>query len=422
MSGATGGGATVAGAAPPQGPPQATAVPPGVAAGLAATPGGGAGGVAGERTVSEVAGDRRTLVTRTQGAVLIGFAGVGLAVFLGLRSPPERGPDANEQARADALRVAQRGIFEPARIPPPPPPPEPRVLPAALTMPPPLLPRDVAPPNLGPALGAPGPQAADPLAAARRAPVMAFGGSGQSGGGAASPARLAGGGGGGGSGGLGGPEEGNELAARLQPTRLEGVRANVLRNRPLLVTMGTVIPCVLETAIDSTLPGFATCTLPRDVLGSTGTVVLMEKGTRIVGEFRGGMRQGQRRLFVLWTRAETPTGVVVNLNSPATDALGRAGFDGDVDTRFWDRFGGALLLSLVDAGVTVAGDVAGDEADRYGRSAASAGRGAAAEAVRNTVNIPPVLRKNQGEQVAIFVARDLDFSSVYTVDLTGSPR
>jgi type IV secretion system protein VirB10 len=355
--------------------------------------------VAGERTVSAVASEQRRRLSRPQGVALVALAGGLASLFILFRPEPAR-MDPRAEQDAAALRVGQRGAFEPARLPSPPPLP---VTPVSLPMAAP------APPLPAQPLQLPGNPAQDVLAAARRAPLMAFGGQGSTAatGSSAAPVTAA------------SEAEENELAARLMPTRLEGVRANLLRNRPMLVTQGTVLPCLLETAIDSTLPGFATCVLPRDVLGSTGTVVLLEKGTRVVGEFRGGMRQGQRRLFVLWTRAETPHGVVVNLASPAADALGRSGFDGEVDTRFWDRFGGALLLSLVDAGVAFVGDQASDGGTaRYYGYGATAGRGAAAEAIRNTVSIPPVLRKNQGEEVSIFVARDLDFSGVYDVRLT----
>ena len=118
----------------------------------------------------------------------------------------------------------------------------------------------------------------------------------------------------------------------LRPTRLEGSRAGTLGNRNFIVAMGTTIPCVLETALASDQPGFTTCVINRDVLSDNGRVVLMEKGTQVVGEYRGGLQRGQERLFILWNRAKTPKGVIVTLASPATDALGRAGVDGHVDT------------------------------------------------------------------------------------------
>jgi type IV secretion system protein VirB10 len=158
----------------------------------------------------------------------------------------------------------------------------------------------------------------------------------------------------------GGQQGGEGLAARLRPTPLTGYTANVLRNQPYLLTMGTVIPCVLQTAMDSTLPGLVTCVIPQDVQGKTG-LTLLDRGTRVVGEFRGGVRQGIERLFVVWTRAETPQGVIISLDSPATDPLGRAGMDGEVDRHFWQRFGGALLLTTasgaIQAGVAAASKV-----------------------------------------------------------------
>lgn len=206
----------------------------------------------------------------------------------------------------------------------------------------------------------------------------------------------------------------------LRPTRLEGSRAGILGNRNFIVAMGTSIPCVLETAMSSDQPGFTTCVINRDVLSDNGRVVLMEKGTQVVGEYRGGLQRGQKRLFVLWNRAKTPKGVIVTLASPATDALGRAGVDGHVDTHWWERFGSALLLSIVgDATSYVSSRLQDSDVDAQGT--ASAGREAAAIAVEQSINIPPTLMKHQGELVSIFVARDLDFSGVYGLRVT-EPR
>ena len=193
---------------------------------------------------------------------------------------------------------------------------------------------------------------------------------------------------------------------RLSP--IGEAQAGRLSDRNLLLTAGTSVPCVLQTAMDSTTPGYVGCVVPRDVYSDNGAVVLMERGTRVLGEYRGGLEAGRGRLFVLWTRAVTPTGVAVALASPAADALGRAGFDGSVDTHFWDRFGGALLLSIVDDGVHTA---AGQGRDLQANTRVPSD--AAGVALQSSVGIPPTLRKAQGSEVSIFVAQDLNFAGVY---------
>lgn len=201
-----------------------------------------------------------------------------------------------------------------------------------------------------------------------------------------------------------------ELDQLRQGSAIGVARASRLPDRHFLITAGTAIPCTLLTAMDTATPGYVSCVIGQDVYSDDGGVVLMEKGAKVLGEYRSGMRQGQGRLFVLWTRAVTPSGVAIGLASPATDALGRAGFDGTIDTHFWDRFGGALLLSIVDDGsAAAAARVApGSETLRVPSDAA-------AVAMQNSVNIPPSLRKAQGSQVSIFVAQDLDFSPVYAL-------
>ncbi|MGE0232191.1 MAG: type IV secretion system protein VirB10 [Flavobacteriaceae bacterium] len=263
------------------------------------------------------------------------------------------------------------------------------------------------------------------LDAARRAPVMAFGG-GQSGNNARSSNTadatdsnflpldgLLGGGG-------QSENEDQRFNRMLKPTVLEGSKAGHLGNRNFIIAMGTSIPCALETALSSDQLGFTSCVVTRDVLSDNGRVVLMEKGTQVVGEYRGGLRRGQSRLFVLWNRAKTPTGVIITLASPATDAIGRAGFDGYVDTHWWERFGSALLLSVVGDIATYAGQQL-QRSDVQAQGTTSAGKEAAAIAVEQSINIPPTLTKHQGSLVSIFVARDLDFSSIYGLRVT-EPR
>jgi type IV secretion system protein VirB10 len=213
------------------------------------------------------------------------------------------------------------------------------------------------------------------------------------------------------------------LASRLKPTVLDGERASVLQNPDLVVPEGTIIPCTLQTAIDSQLPSLVTCVVPMDIRGTTGNVVLLDAGTKIVGQIESGLLQGQNRIFVDWTRAETPDHVIVTLDSPGTDELGRGGLPGAVNNHFWDRFGGSLMLTLVQGAlqagtVAAAGNgssnsTANQAALGFVYAAQSNGQSVANTALENTINIPPTLTKNQGETVALIVAHDLDFSNVY---------
>ena len=215
-----------------------------------------------------------------------------------------------------------------------------------------------------------------------------------------------------------------QFERRLKPPKLEGVRAGLLGNPNFVVPQGTAIPCTLETAMQSDQPGFVSCVIPRDVLGANGRVVLLERGTQVTGEYRGGLKQGQVRLHVLWSRARSPAGVVVDLGSPATDPLGRAGVGGEIDNHWWERFGSALLMSVVGDGMRVLTKAGQSATGESFNGVGQAGNQAAAIAVEQSINMPPTLNKAQGELVTIFVARDLDFSSVYRLTLapTATPE
>jgi type IV secretion system protein VirB10 len=200
------------------------------------------------------------------------------------------------------------------------------------------------------------------------------------------------------------------LAELLTPTSLATASARELPTQRLLLAKGAFIDCTLETAIDSSLPGMTTCITATDTFSVDGKVVLLERGSKLIGETRGQVQQGSARLFVLWTEARTPGGVVVPLASPGTDALGRSGLDGEVDRHFWQRFGSAILISMVDAAAQAAQRSAGSGAVIYDTSSS---QGVATEALRGTIGIGPTVTKHQGDRIQILVARDLDFRQVY---------
>ena len=203
-----------------------------------------------------------------------------------------------------------------------------------------------------------------------------------------------------------------EVPALLRPSVTGAVRARVLPAQRLLLPKGAFIDCTLETAIDSTLPGMTTCVMATDAFGVDGQVVLLERGTKLIGETRGQVQQGAVRIFVVWIEARTPTGVVVPLDSPGADELGRAGLPGEVNSHFWGRFGAAMLVSVIDGAVE-----AGVQSTRSGSGTVvvnpTASQDVMTDILKNTLNMPPTVVKRNGDRIQVLVARDLDFRSVY---------
>ena len=213
-----------------------------------------------------------------------------------------------------------------------------------------------------------------------------------------------------------------EMAALLTSTRTPPSSAGTLGNRNFILAKGSFIDCALQTRLDSTVPGMTACVITRNIYSDNGKVLLLERGSEVTGEYQSNMKHGMARIFVLWNRIKTPNGIVIALDSPGTDQLGGAGLPGYVDNHFWDRFGGALLLTLINSAAqglsSYVGNLssqAGLQQNFNGGGGSASAQNVATEALRNTINIPPTLYKNQGEQVGIYVARDLNFSSVYDV-------
>lgn len=204
------------------------------------------------------------------------------------------------------------------------------------------------------------------------------------------------------------------LSGTSTPTR----KAAMLGDRNYILAKGAFINCALQTRLDSTVPGMTACRVTRNVYSDNGRVLLIERGSLVTGEYQSNMKQGMERIYVLWTRVKTPHGVVVDLDSPAADNLGGAGLPGYVNNHFWKRFGGAMLLSIIDdaAQYFTQRRNSGTSQTIQTDNTSDAMTEMAGVALQNTIDIPPTLYKNQGDEVGIYIARDLDFSGVYRVE------
>lgn len=208
---------------------------------------------------------------------------------------------------------------------------------------------------------------------------------------------------------------GQRLSEQLKADRYEPASATMGAAPSFMVPQGTIARCVLRTGFNSQLAGFASCMLSEPIYSADGRFVMAERGSVVSGDYQTGqVKPGVTRAFVLWTRIRTPNGITLNVDSPATDGMGQSGITGKVRNHFWQRFGSALLLSMVDDAVA-----ATSNNNRY-QNTSNAANDAAAIAVENSVNIPPTITAKAGSVVNIYFARDLDFSTVYSARLSNT--
>jgi type IV secretion system protein VirB10 len=222
---------------------------------------------------------------------------------------------------------------------------------------------------------------------------------------------------------VGGPAAGGGLfGGQLQGSATHKVAASMLGNRSLTLPKGTAFTCALKTKVISATSGLVGCQVQRNVFSDDGRVLLIERGSHLDGEYRiASVRPGTVRIPVLWTRIRTPLGVTVDIDSPGTGQLGESGIDGYVDNRWGERIGAAMLLSLIDDSVklVIQNQASDRQADTIVLPSTTANTSKLAEKVLDsTINIPPLIYQNQGGIVGIYVARDVDFSSVYELKPT----
>ncbi|QSR15961.1 TrbI/VirB10 family protein [Novosphingobium sp. KA1] len=199
----------------------------------------------------------------------------------------------------------------------------------------------------------------------------------------------------------GGGNANDDFAARVGGT---GSTASATRNfdPATTVTQGTLIPAVLETAIDTDVPGYVRAIVSTDVRSFDGKRVLIPRSSRLIGQYKSGLTAGQKRAYVIWSRLIRPDGVSVNLGSPAVAFGGETGLAGKVNSHFFERFGSAMLLSVVGGLSTIVSS---------GSSVVvGGGQSAAAAAIQQNGSVGPTIRVRQGEPIRVFTAKDLDFS------------
>lgn len=204
-----------------------------------------------------------------------------------------------------------------------------------------------------------------------------------------------------------------------------------LANPSKTVVQGTIISAVLETAINTELPGNIRAQVSEPVFSYDGKRILMPAGTVLIGTFNPDIMVAQKRVLIAWNRAITPKGQSIAIGSTGTDTLGRAGTAGNVDNRLMPKIGAAVLVTTINAVPSLIGglfnkgssqqqspspvtvNVGGGQGSNAGSQAVQGAAGAVAEQtggfLEKYLSLPPIIRVPQGEEIRVFVNRDLVF-------------
>lgn len=208
----------------------------------------------------------------------------------------------------------------------------------------------------------------------------------------------------------------DKLGASLNgATHLATMHATLVRNADFLIRAGDVIPCLPIEALNSSRPGFTSCRVPEWYRGTNQRRGLIPPGTRIFGQIRSGLAQGEERLGVLYTQIQTPR-FSMQLAAPGADSMGRAGLDGDVNTFFWQKAGAVALYALMDvaigAGQNAASSALSNATGTGGQTLnlGNQAQGLASQQFGSTIHKAPVLTRNEALPIAITVGQDLDFT------------
>lgn len=185
---------------------------------------------------------------------------------------------------------------------------------------------------------------------------------------------------------------------------------------------GSVIPATLITGINSDLPGRITAQVSQSVYDSaTGHFLLIPQGTKLLGKYDSKISFGQSRVLVVWTDIIFPNGSTLQIgNMAGTDAAGYGGFNDEVDNKYFQTFGSAILVALIGAGINAATPQSNNPFSSTNSAQFAAQQSFvetfgrfAQETISKNLNVQPTLQIRPGYQFNVLVDQDIVFPGAY---------
>jgi type IV secretory pathway VirB10-like protein len=220
------------------------------------------------------------------------------------------------------------------------------------------------------------------------------------------------------------PDNEKEALAPGQPDQeqtnsLQSGATLVKKPSPYLLQAGTIIPGVLITGINSSLPGQVTAQVRQDVYDSLqGKYLLIPQGSKLIGSYDSKICFGQKRIFLLWQRIILPTGDSIPLGEmPGSDSQGYAGFHDQVNNHYASLFTSAVLMSILSGGAQMASAQGqADAKDIHQALTQSVGLHLAetgSQLIAKGMEVAPTIQIRPGYLFNITVTKDIIFDQPY---------
>ena len=201
----------------------------------------------------------------------------------------------------------------------------------------------------------------------------------------------------------------------LQEQRGSGFYLNSFQQSqisPYEIKVGSIIPAVLITSINSDLPGGIIAQIRENVYDSTtGKHLLLPQGSKIYGIYDSNISYAQNRILIVWQRIVLPNGESIALeNMPGVDLSGSAGLRDKTNYHSLQLLRGVVLSAVFGAGTAIvtyekdgdnnymseAGRGAGENIDTIGQKMAD-----------KDLNRQPTIEIRQGNKFNILVHKDM---------------
>lgn len=224
-----------------------------------------------------------------------------------------------------------------------------------------------------------------------------------------------------GGGAAGGDTDPTSLRGQLEggvATPARAAVATTIRNRDYLIESHAHIPCLPVEVHTTGLGGLVTCQTQDWVAGATGRIGLLPPGTKIKGQIRGGMMQGQQQIGVLYTEmSHFQQGFKIPVHALATSAMGQSGLDANVKTFFWENAAQVGLYALIQGAANAIPNAAGALAGREGAGgnliynfASQPAHSLSGMAFQQFQQRRPQAERPEAIPAFVVVAQDLDFA------------